>query len=73
MSGNLLKMLGEYESDDKVVCYVTCAGKSNALSAVVDCNSFKPVIACPPLKNETNMTFIHRLVCPRMYVLCYFI
>ena len=33
--GNLLKMLGEYESDDKVVCYVTCAGKSNALSAVV--------------------------------------
>jgi 5-(carboxyamino)imidazole ribonucleotide mutase len=41
----VLEILKEYERD-KVV-YITVAGKSNALSAFVDANTVKPVIACP--------------------------
>ena len=32
--------------------FITTAGKSNALSAFVDANTTKPVIACPALKND---------------------
>jgi 5-(carboxyamino)imidazole ribonucleotide mutase len=42
----VLKIIKEYEKQ-KVV-YVTVAGRSNALSAFVDANTTKPVIACPP-------------------------
>jgi 5-(carboxyamino)imidazole ribonucleotide mutase len=42
----VLEIIKEFESE-KVV-YVTVAGRSNALSAFVDANSSKPVIACPP-------------------------
>ena len=48
---NLLKILSEYESNIGVKVYITIAGKSNALSALVDGNSNKPVIACPPVKD----------------------
>ena len=41
----VLKTLKEY-GDERVV-YITVAGKSNALSAFVDANTTKPVIACP--------------------------
>ena len=47
-------MMDEYENDDNghnVFCYVTIAGRSNALSAVVDGLTPKPVIAFPPLNN----------------------
>jgi 5-(carboxyamino)imidazole ribonucleotide mutase len=42
----VLKILKENE-EERVV-YVTVAGRSNALSAFVDANTTKPVIACPP-------------------------
>lgn len=42
----VLDILKEFE-DEKVV-YVTVAGRSNALSAFIDGNTIKPVIACPP-------------------------
>lgn len=46
----VLKVLKEYEKQ-KVV-YVTVAGRSNALSAFVDANTTKPVIACPPYSEK---------------------
>ncbi len=36
------------EFDPEKIVYVTVAGRSNALSAFVDANTSKPVIACPP-------------------------
>jgi 5-(carboxyamino)imidazole ribonucleotide mutase len=46
----VLDVLKEFEKE-KVV-YVTVAGRSNALSAFVDANSTKPVIACPPYSEK---------------------
>ena len=46
----VLKIIKEYEKQ-KVV-YVTIAGRSNALSAFVDANTTKPVIACPPYSEK---------------------
>jgi len=46
----VLEVLKEYERN-KVV-YITVAGKSNALSAFVDANTTKPVIACPPYSEK---------------------
>ena len=46
----VLKILREYEGE-KVV-YITVAGRSNALSAFVDANTLKPVIACPPYSEK---------------------
>jgi len=46
----VLKIIREYEKQ-KVV-YVTVAGRSNALSAFVDANTTKPVIACPPYSEK---------------------
>ncbi len=48
----VLEILKEFESE-KVV-YVTVAGRSNALSAFVDANTTKPVIACPPYSEKYN-------------------
>lgn len=42
----VLTILKEFEGER--VVYVTVAGRSNALSAFVDANTPKPVIACPP-------------------------
>jgi phosphoribosylaminoimidazole carboxylase PurE protein len=44
----LLDLLDSYERDDQPLVYITVAGRSNALSGVVDANSRHPVIACPP-------------------------
>ena len=46
----VLELIKEFESQ-KVV-FVTVAGRSNALSAFVDANSSKPVIACPPYSEK---------------------
>jgi 5-(carboxyamino)imidazole ribonucleotide mutase len=46
----VLEILKEYEKE-KVV-YITVAGRSNALSAFVDANTSKPVIACPPYSEK---------------------
>ena len=45
-----LKILKEFQ-DERVV-YITVAGRSNALSAFVDANTEKPVIACPPYSEK---------------------
>ena len=44
----LLDLLDAYERDGQPRVYITVAGRSNALSGVVDANSRHPVIACPP-------------------------
>ncbi len=49
---NVLDIIKEFEGE-KIV-YVTVAGRSNALSAFVDANSSKPVIACPPYSETYN-------------------
>ena len=46
----VLEVIKEFESE-KVV-YVTVAGRSNALSAFIDGNTTKPVIACPPYSEK---------------------
>jgi 5-(carboxyamino)imidazole ribonucleotide mutase len=46
----VLEILAEFEAQ-KVV-YVTVAGRSNALSAFIDGNTAKPVIACPPYSEK---------------------
>jgi 5-(carboxyamino)imidazole ribonucleotide mutase len=46
----VLQILREYE-EERIV-YVTVAGRSNALSAFVDANATKPVIACPPYSEK---------------------
>ncbi len=46
----VLDILNEFEAE-KVV-YITVAGRSNALSAFVDANSSKPVVACPPYSDK---------------------
>jgi len=47
----LLEILHEYEQTGPLV-YITIAGRSNALSAVVDANTRYPVIACPPFSDR---------------------
>ena len=48
MTRYLLDLLDRYEQDGQPRVYITVAGRSNALSGVVDANSRHPVIACPP-------------------------
>ncbi len=46
----VLQVIKEFENQ-KVV-YITVAGRSNALSAFMDGNCSKPVIACPPYSEK---------------------
>ena len=46
----VLKIIAMFEGE-KIV-YITVAGRSNALSAFVDANTSKPVIACPPYSEK---------------------
>src|SRR3990170_9045741 len=46
----VLAILKEFEGEK--IIYVTVAGRSNALSAFVDFNTSKPVIACPPYSEK---------------------
>jgi 5-(carboxyamino)imidazole ribonucleotide mutase len=46
----VLEIIKEFE-EEKVI-YVTVAGRSNALSAFIDGNTVKPVIACPPYSEK---------------------
>src|SRR6266436_5511492 len=49
----LLEILKGYEQGtSKKLVYITIAGRSNALSAVVDANTRYPVIACPPYSDR---------------------
>jgi 5-(carboxyamino)imidazole ribonucleotide mutase len=53
----VLDILKEFE--DKTVVYVTVAGRSNALSAFIDGNTSKPVIAIPPYSEKFGGTDIY--------------
>lgn len=48
----LLDMLAQYQAGDQVGAYITVAGRSNALSGIVDANVAVPVIACPPYSDR---------------------
>ena len=48
----LLSVLADYEEDPRPKVYITVAGRSNALSALVDANVPWPVIACPPYSDS---------------------
>ena len=48
----VLEITKEFQNE-KIV-FITVAGRSNALSAFVDANSSKPVIACPPYSETYN-------------------
>jgi 5-(carboxyamino)imidazole ribonucleotide mutase len=48
----LLAILESYEQSSEPLVYITIAGRSNALSAVVDANTRFPVIACPPYSDR---------------------
>jgi 5-(carboxyamino)imidazole ribonucleotide mutase len=48
----LLDLLAAYESDPRPKVYITIAGRSNALSGLVDGNVAAPVIACPPYSDK---------------------
>ena len=44
----LLDVIAEYDSSDEPLVYVAVAGRSNALSGVLDWATLRPVITCPP-------------------------
>jgi 5-(carboxyamino)imidazole ribonucleotide mutase len=46
----VLEIIKEFENEKAV--YITVAGRSNALSAFIDGNTSKPVIACPPYSEK---------------------
>ena len=46
----VLEIIKEFENE-KIV-YITVAGRSNALSAFIDGNTSKPVLACPPYSEK---------------------
>lgn len=48
----LLDLLAGYEADPRPKVYITIAGRSNALSGMVDANVAAPVIACPPYSDR---------------------
>ena len=49
---HLLDLMEEYEAMEQPLVYITVAGRSNALSGVVDANTRHPVIACPPYSDR---------------------
>ena len=44
----LLDVVAEYDASDEPLVYVAVAGRSNALSGVLDWATLRPVITCPP-------------------------
>ncbi len=50
----VLEILKTNESSDEAICYITIAGRSNALSGFVSANTAYPVIACPPFASKED-------------------
>jgi phosphoribosylaminoimidazole carboxylase PurE protein len=48
----ILDVLDQYEADPAPKVYITVAGRSNALSGLVDAQVSAPVIACPPYSDK---------------------
>jgi phosphoribosylaminoimidazole carboxylase PurE protein len=51
-AGYVLELLTTYEANPRPKVYITVAGRSNALSGLVDGNVASPVIACPPYSDR---------------------
>lgn len=50
----VLEILNSYKDGEDPVCYITIAGRSNALSGFVSANTHFPVIACPPFGSKED-------------------
>ncbi len=48
----LLDIIAEYDSEAVPTVYVTVAGRSNALSGLVDAATQNPVVVCPPSSEQ---------------------
>ncbi|MEM7029946.1 MAG: AIR carboxylase family protein [Chloroflexota bacterium] len=48
----LLGILEKYEANAEPTVYITIAGRSNALSGMIDAHVNRPVIACPPYSDS---------------------
>ncbi len=48
----LLSLLHKYQEYPGSIVFITVAGRSNALSGMVDANVHFPVIACPPVSSS---------------------
>jgi len=60
----VLEILREYEKCEDELIYITVAGRSNALSGVVDANTKYPVIACPPYSEKLRIDIYSSLRMP---------
>jgi len=49
---HVLDLIAQYESEPGPMVYITVAGRSNALSGMLDANTTRPVIACPPYSSS---------------------
>jgi 5-(carboxyamino)imidazole ribonucleotide mutase len=48
----LLSLLEQYDTQEDTIVYITVAGRSNAMSGVVDANTANPVISCSPYSDR---------------------
>lgn len=55
----LLTILSEYDRSSSKIVYITVAGRSNALSGLVDANTIFPVIACSPYSESFSGSDIY--------------
>jgi len=51
----VLELIKKYDEEEGPICYITAAGRSNALSGFVAANSIYPVIGCPPFSDKTDL------------------
>jgi len=49
---HLLRLLSEYESLERPLVYIAVAGRSNALGGLMDAQTIRPVINCPPYSDK---------------------
>ncbi len=49
---HLLRLLAEYEAPERPLVYIAVAGRSNALGGLMDTNTVRPVINCPPYSDR---------------------
>lgn len=49
---HLLRLLAEYESQDRSLVYIAVAGRSNALGGLIDAHTASLVINCPPYSDK---------------------
>jgi phosphoribosylaminoimidazole carboxylase PurE protein len=49
---HVLAIIAQYEGCAEPLVYITVAGRSNALSGMLDANTTRPVLACPPYSDR---------------------